>query len=205
MSVHSVHAKPARAVSGTQPQTRPPFGNAGAHSPTGAEVKHIASMLRHWPCRGSAPVSDRSYRAAEHPIPVLLASAVESDGVELRRLLAPTRYLVAAGADFAHASHLLCEIVFPILLCDDRFDGGNALASIGRLIGATRFPTVLLVSDRCENTHIDAAFDVLVRPFETQRLVAQLDSAHNNWLRGSAPGKADSQRAQHPRWIKRTR
>lgn len=134
--------------------------------------------------RGAAPVTDSKWRGAEAPIPILVASAQDSDHAAFRNFLEGTRYFAVAGEDFDRASRLLCHIVFPILVCDARFDGRNGLFSLGCLVGVARVPALVLLCDACDSETATEVFDVLVRPFDAGTLLPALDAAHRNWERG---------------------
>lgn len=173
-------------------QTHPqrPFGNESVHFPSGAGVKRFTSMLQAcFRSRDAAPVTQSPGKAAEAPIAVLLASARESDQTIFRDLLAGTRFFTVASENFDQTSRLLCHIMFPILVYDIHFAGGNGLISLCRLIGVGRVPALVLLRDPCDRPAGAEVFDMLVRPVDTQALLSLLDAAYRNWESGVARRK----------------
>jgi DNA-binding NtrC family response regulator len=151
--------------------------------------KGTATLLARFRKRRAAPARPSVPWPVQPQVPVLLASARDSDRLAIEGVLAATRYMLVPTASLNQASNLLSHVVFPIILYDCGFQGGDWQPALGRLIGAWRSPSIVLLSetyshDFWEESVCRGAFDVLVRPFQTDDVLAVLDFAYTNWKLG---------------------
>ncbi len=134
-------------------------------------------------------------------VPVLLASARESDRLIMQDLLVGTRYILGHSESLAQAANLACHIVLPIILYDQFFDIVDWQLALRRLACAWPRPSVLLLSDCGDEELLEDALrhgslDVLVRPLHARDVLPALDLAYCSW---------EFSMAAHPQECDRTR
>jgi DNA-binding NarL/FixJ family response regulator len=119
-------------------------------------------------------------------VPVLLASARESDRLIMHDLLIGTRYILGHSQSLAQAANLGCHIVLPIILYDQFFDIVDWQLALRRLTCSWPRPSVLLLSDCGDEELLEGALrhgslDVLVRPLHAREVLCALDLAYCSW------------------------
>ena len=115
-------------------------------------------------------------------IPVLLASALESDRRVMHEILSGTQYLLVHAATWNRALNLMGHVVVPIILYDRLFDITDWQLAVKRLVSSWRSPSVVLLSQTGEDGLREdligrGGFEVLVRPLESAPVLQTLDLA----------------------------
>jgi PleD family two-component response regulator len=123
-----------------------------------------------------------AFRQPAALIPVLLASALESDCRVMRDLLDGTQYLLVHAANWNRALNFMSHVVVPIILYDRLFDINDWQLAVKRLISTWRSPSVVLLSQTSEHDLRDdfvssGGFEVLLRPLESGNVLQTLDLA----------------------------
>jgi AmiR/NasT family two-component response regulator len=137
-------------------------------------------------CRHSRSAYPSTWPKVYPQVPVLLASARESDRLTMQDLLIGTRYILGHSGSLAQAANLVCHIVLPIILYDQFFDIVDWQLALRRLACAWPRPSVLLLSDYggeelLEDALRHGSLDVLVRPLHARDVLPALDFAYSNW------------------------
>jgi AmiR/NasT family two-component response regulator len=126
-------------------------------------------------------------------IPVVLASANPVDRSFFASALSGTHYFAVPVGNLSEASTLLAHFIAPVILYDQSFDALDWRTALVRLAGARKPPSALVLTDAAIVDHeaevYPGAVYFLMRPLDSENVLAALNLAYVRWTLGITPDR----------------